>query len=245
MAEESEKKDEAAEVVAEPAKPKASEHTKKIAIAILAVAVLIIGALEFSGKTNVLSGTRTLATVNGDKITEAEFDKRLNQILSSPQAQAFNLDDPAFRAQVEEQVLNEIINTKLLLEAAIDAGFTATEEETQAEYDLIVERLGSEEILNTELENGGLTNREFRENVHDQIVIQKYIEGQIDLEAFVVSPEEIAAFYDQISGTEGIPPVEDIRPQIESQLLSEKQQEAIGELITTLRDGASIEYTTN
>lgn len=218
------------------------KDTKKILLALVVVVLLIGGALAVSGKLSFLEGAKTLAVVNGEKIKQAEFDVRLNQILSSPQAQALNLDDPSVRDQVEQSVLDEIINTRLLLNAAINAGYTASDEDVQNEYDQIVDRLGSADILAGELEKGGIDDAKFRQNIHDQLIIQQYIDSQVDPASLEVTDDDVNAFYDQIKDQDGVPPLEDIRSQIEDQLTSEKQQTAVGDIITSLRDGADIEY---
>ncbi len=215
--------------------------SKKSILAIVIVAFLIIGALEISGTINLFGGGKAVARINGEKITQAEFDERLSQILASPQAQSLQLDDPSFRAQIEEQVLTEMINTRLLLQTALDAGHTATEEEVDGEYNLIVERLGSEEVLAEELARGGLTASEFRSNVRDQIIIQKLLEENIGLEQLAPTDEEVDAFYESISDQEGIPPLEDIRSQIEGQLAAQREQELVGGYIAELRTNANIE----
>lgn len=216
---------------------------KKTIISILVVMVLIFGALEFSGTTSILSGSKVLATVNGEKIRQSEFDTRLNQILSSPQAGAINIDDPGIRALAEEQVLNEMINTRLLLQVAVDSGFTTTDEAIQAEYDLIVNGLGGAEILAEELQKANLTEKTFRESLAEQLVIEQYIDDNIDPYSLIVSSEEIDAFYEQISGQEGVPPLSEIKDQIERQLLSDKQQTAVLDLVESLRSAADIEIT--
>lgn len=242
MEEEQNTEEKVAEVV-EKAETSASPQDSginKTVLSIVVVVILIFGALEFSGKTNIFGGGKALATVNGEKITQSEFDVRLGQILSSPQAQAFNLDDEELRAEIEQQVLDEIINTRLLLQAAANNGFTTTSERVTEEYDLIVERLGGVPELQKELEAGGITENEFLQNIEDQIVIQQFIDDNVDPISLVVSEEDIATFYESISGQEGIPPLADIEPQIRGQLASEKQQNAVSELITGLRSTGEV-----
>lgn len=242
-----EEKNEQVEAVNETATPesntKGGENSmKRNVVSIVVAAIVILGALELSGTVNLFGGLKTVATVNGEKISQAEFDTRLEQILNSPQAQALSLDNPLIREQVRQQVLTEIINTKLLLQAASKAGFSASDEEVQTEYDLILERFGSQELLNQELANGGIDMKQFRENIHDQIVIQRYLDANTDLSTITVTDEEIADFYEQVTaGQEDVPSLEEIRPQIEQQLLIQKEQVEVGNIILELRDTAEID----
>lgn len=215
--------------------------SKKNIIAIVIIVLAIFGALEITGKTHFLSSSKAVAYVNGEKITQSDFDLRVNQILSSPQAQGLNLDDPSIRDSIEQQILTEIINTRLLLQNAKDAGIEIGDGEVDAEYRLMIERLGSEEVLLQEVKKGGLTEDEFRKNIADQLMIQAYLDDNVDTSSTTATEEEVQAFYDEnVAGSDGAPALADIRTQIEDQIVSVKQQQLIGDFIALLRKDADI-----
>ncbi len=250
-----EERTEDASVVEEQSTDSAEETTtassvdnKKLLVALVVVVVLIVGALELSGTTSMF-GSKAVAVVNGEKISQADFDARVNQIFASDQAQFFNLEDPALRASIEEQILNEIINTRLLIQRANEAGFNATDAEVETEYQLILDRLGSElnteeektELLAEELARNSLTNAEFRDNIRDQLIIEQFLTSQIDETLLVATEEEIRLFHEQLDASQqGVPALVEIRAEIESQIISQKRQQAVGDIILSLRDEADI-----
>lgn len=222
--------------------------TKKTLISIVIGLVLVIVALELSGTTS-LFGSSAVATVNGEKITQEQFDTRVAQIFSTDQAQLIDLEDPALRKSIEDQILDEIVNTRLLLQKAGEEGFVATDAEVETEYQLILERLGSElntslekeDLLRTELVKNGLTETSFRENIADQLIIEQYFSSVIDDASLTPAEEEIDKYYLQLTESqEGVPPLDEIRTEIETQIISQKRQLAIGGVIEELRTEADI-----
>jgi len=228
-------------------KPRGGD-SKKTLISIIVVIVLIIGALEFSGTTSLFGG-RAIATVNGEKITQTEYDLRISQIFNSEQAQLFDLEDPALRKSIEDQILTEIVNTKLLIQKATEAGFVSTEAEVETEYQLILNRMGSElntpeekqELLEVELAKNGLEGGSFRKNIGDQLIIEQYFSSLIDESTLTPTEEEVAQYYTQLNASqEGVPALEEIRVEIETQIISQKRQQAVGGIIENLRTEADI-----
>ncbi len=66
----------------------------------------------------------------------------------------------------------------------------------------------------------------------------------MDTSAVAVSEEEITAAYAQISGggpSVDVPPLAEIKTQLEAQLKFNKEQELVTAYITTLREAATIE----
>lgn len=210
-------------------------------IIVLLVVIVIFIALEFTGTTNFIDNSGTVAMVNGEKITQSELDIRLNQIVS---AQFLSLDDPAFRAQLEKQTLDEIINTRLLIRAATKAGYTASDEEVQTEYDATIKQFKGEGSLIIELERSAIGQKEFLDSIRDQIIIRKYVDENSSPASLIVTEEEIKAWYARAtSGLEGGPTFEDLRSNIESQLLLEKEARRITATISRLREEADIVIT--
>ncbi len=215
---------------------------KGVTIALIIALILIIGALETKGKINLFDSSPVVAVVNGEKITQAELDKRMEQILATPAAQGVDMSDPAISAELTEQVLEELISTKILLASAKESGISVTDEDVDAEIALIVEQLGGEEAFNTELANVNLTIAELQKNIHNQLTIQRYIDGNVVTEGLTATDEEIQTLYDQAVAAGGeVPQLEEVKTHIEAQIISQKQQEVAGEFIASLRAAALVE----
>ena len=217
-------------------------YNRNIAISVVIVVIALIIVLDFNGTISLFNLQPAAVVVNGEKIKQSEVDKRIKQVLSSPQAQTVDTTDPTLLAQVRQQVLNELINTAILLQAAEEAGIVSDPEAVEAEYQLAVTQNGGEEALKEQLIASGISIAEFRENLRDQLIIREFITVNTTIFSQSVTEEEVAEFYEQISaGQEGIPPLSEIRSQIETQLIGDKQQVELDAFITTLREAALIE----
>ena len=81
------------------------------------------------------------------------------------------------------------------------------------------------------------------EQYKEQIKTQKYLQGELDGENFSVTDAEIEQFYEQASQSQDLPPLEDVRAQLEQMVQQQKQQQAVGQIVQGLQDDADITYT--
>ena len=73
------------------------------------------------------------------------------------------------------------------------------------------------------------------------LLVQKYLNLNIDVSNLVVTQAEIEAFYKKAGETQGeLPPIEQVTDQIKEQLIAQKQQEAVTKFVQSLRDKAEI-----
>ena len=194
-------------------------------------------ALEEEGDPN-----EVVALVGGEELTRAEFNRIRQQVLQQAQQQGMNLNDPETMAQVDAQATDTLVNTELIRQAAIAAGTTASEEAIDSRFAEIVAQVGGQEALEDSLAQLGLTEESLRADVEQELIIDSYLEANVDTDDIAVTDQEVDEFYDEAGGAEaGLPPLDEVRMQIEQQLLAQKQNELIGELIEVLRDGADIE----
>ena len=231
---------------------RASANTTKsksplIAALIIIVALLVAGGMLYQNQNqnqnktdtgdNAAAGQtsdpdRVLAVVNGDSILQKEVDSRIDEAKQTFIMQGVDMSEPAVRAQIEAQIVDDIINVKLLTKGAEDAEVTLDDGAVDGEIEKYVLQAGSEEEFNAQLGQAGLTLDSFREQLLKQLVLQKYISESISADSMSVTDEEIAAFYDSAAaGQEGVPPLAEVRDQIEAQLMSNKQQQATQDFI--------------
>lgn len=97
-------------------------------------AAFLMTAIAFGGTAahaqSASDGTQVRATVDGEEITQADVEDFIAQL--APQLQA------APREQIEPAVIEQLVNSKLLIDLARDAGL-----EDDAEYKRQVERVAS------------------------------------------------------------------------------------------------------
>ena len=217
-------------------------YNKNIVVSMVIVVIAVFVVLNFTGAIDLFSSQSAVAVVNGEKIKRSDIDDRINQILTSSQAQGVDTTDPTLLAQVREQVLNELINTALLLQAAKEAGMVSDSEAVEVEYQLAVTQAGGEKELREQLSVSGISTVEFRENLEKQLIIREFLTANTAIFSVSVTEEEVAEFYEQMSaGQEGVPLLSEVREQVESQLIGNKQQAELDIFITKLRDAAKIE----
>ena len=182
-----------------------------------------------------------VAIVNDGTITQAELDESVELMKKSAEMQGADVTDPKVVAELRTQALANLVNNELLMGAARRAGITANEASVQTAYDKLVTQIGGEDKLKERMTAVGLTPEVLRVNIGDRLMVDQYIEAETDIENLAVTPEEVDAYIQSIT-SEGVtlPPLEDIRGQIETTILGQKQEEIASTLIEKLRGEAKI-----
>ncbi len=182
-----------------------------------------------------------VAVVNDVKITRPDLDESVELMKKSAEMQGADVTDPAITAELRSQALTNLVNNELLMGAARRAGMTANEASVQTAYDNLVTQVGGEDKLKERMTAVGLTPEVLRGNISDRLMVDQYIEAETDIEDLTVTPEEIDSYIQSIS-SEGVtlPPLDDIKGQIEATILGQKQEEVANTLIEKLRGEAEI-----
>lgn len=218
-----------------------------VVLALAGAALVYSGVVDMGGTTGdndeatAQSGDpeSVVATVNGASITRAELDERITQIRETiPEG----TPDPTADAGFELQVLDELVNLKLLEQKATEAGFTVSEDDIAAEVAKVEEMFGSPEALTEQLTVVGLSQEEFESNVENELLIRQVIEQNTAVGDIQISEEEIQAAYDQaFAGQEGAPALEEVSPFIEDQLRQQQTGALLQAYIEEIRTTADIQ----
>ena len=73
-------------------------------------------------------------------------------------------------------------------------------------------------------------------------MIQTHLAKAVDVRTVILDPKEVRTVYDQANTPEAkLPPFEQVKGEIESQLRLGKEQELVNSYIETLRSAATIE----
>jgi peptidyl-prolyl cis-trans isomerase SurA len=210
-------------------------------IASVVGAVVIFGAGAFAYVTYYAHGG-TVAVVNGTRIYRDEFEQNVTLITQGALAQGEDVTTETVQSQIRTQALDILINNLLITNAARESGITVTDEAVQAKYDEVVAELGSEEELKKRIAEIGLTEEKLRSNIIDRILADEYIQSKMTVKDLAVTEEEVTAFIDGLgTGVGQLPPLEEIRPQIEAQILSQKQQAFVTNIIEELKKKGDVE----
>ncbi len=148
-----------------------------------------------------------VAVVNGVEISAANFDKALDRAVNylqnqNPQA----LQQPFARDILGKRVLNDMVIRELFLQQAKASKADATQEE----IDNVIARIKEQYKVNADGKE--LTPEEqeaafekatqgqnLRENIADDIAIEKYKKGLISTNLKPVSKEDVKTFFDNVS----------------------------------------------
>jgi foldase protein PrsA len=139
-----------------------------------------------------------VAIVAGEPVTRDFLVQALNastrRLLSSPQAQQQGIT--RLTPQQQRMVLESIINNRVALHLANEAGVTVDEAEIDAYIENERKRFPSVEIFEDFLRSEGITEEIMRERTHEMLMIQEYRE-QVTAD-ITVSEEEVREHYEAL-----------------------------------------------
>lgn len=207
----------------------------------MVVALALLGGASYYAYSMYSTGG-TVAVVNGTKITQKEFNENVVLIEQNATLQGADITDEATKKEIQSQALEVLINNALLLGAANGAGFNVTDEDIQKKYDELATQLGGAEALAAKMLEVGLTEEKLRSNIAERILTDLYIESVTPIEELAVSDVEVAEFYKTINtGDTKLPPLAEIEAQIKEQILGQKRQQIVTDLLAKLRAEGSVE----
>lgn len=155
------------------------DYGYQIIAAVLGVAVLGVLAISFLGDSS-----EAVLRVNGDRITQDEINQRVafSSLLGMPMG--------------PEEVVDELITEKVLLQEANRRGIRVSDREAQEEYQLILQLNGlTEEGLIEQLAGFGVSLDYFKSYFKMNLIISQLVENVID--NVQVSAEEVNLYYVQ------------------------------------------------
>ena len=165
---------------------------KKLLVCLAMSTVLFTGC-SFLHKNGIVE-------VNGQVITQADFDREFDKSVDKSMLQAFGGSKNFLKSDAnpmynvfKEKVVNELI-IKSLLDAEIEKrGIEATKEDVQNELKSVVDKVGSKDELNKILKERNISNAQFTEDLKTQIKIRKLINS---VEKVKVTDADAQKYYD-------------------------------------------------
>ncbi|MBG6225009.1 peptidyl-prolyl cis-trans isomerase SurA [Arthrobacter sp. CAN_A2] len=189
-----------------------------------------------------------VAVVNGTEIKRDEFTTAYEGQFPQAVAQAQAGGQEVDQGLLKTTVADNLVSTELLRQEADKRGIEATPEARAAAIANLLEtsQLGSEEELRAAFSEQGLDDAEFDSQLADQVKLDALLAEEAG--DTTPSDQEIQEAYDaakaqqEASGATAtpLPPLDEVRDQIEEQLTGGKTSEAAQALIAQLRDGADI-----
>ncbi len=197
---------------------------------IIGVVLILVLGLLVAG-----CGEKKVASVNGEAISQNEFEKRISTVRNyyeSNMGMTFEGENGAVMLKnLQNMVLDQLVTEHLLQQEARKLNITATKEEVQQRIDQDKLMVGGEEAYLEILQNQvKMTEKEYQTEVEKQVIIEKLFEQVVAGQE--VSPEEVQQYYDE--NKESFNQEEQIRAR---HILVATEAEA-NELIKQLKAGA-------
>ena len=182
-----------------------------------------------------------VAVVNGEEVSRTQFEAFKSQVIAQQGIDTASLDAET-EGQLEAQIVDDLISQAVLRQAVAASGAAAPQEEVDARIEATKTQLGGEEAFGEVLAAEGLSEEGLRTQISSQLATQTYLEQELNLSSITASDEEVEAAYTQAATQdERIPPLEDVRPQVEQSVVQQKQQSVLAQFINQLRTEADIE----
>lgn len=234
-------------------KQKRSANYKKLALILLVVILLLGGGAWYFISNNMNSTSNTaqalnnlspsdpIARVNGEEITRSDLDTIQAQILSQQGIDPATLD-AAMQQELLTQALNAVVAQTLLRQEVENAKINVGEDEVSTQLEEIKAQYENDSEYAQVLKSQNMTEDDLKTQIGENLRTQKYLDGVIDTNSLSVSGEEVDAAYKQVAtNTEDVPPLEDMREQIEDSIIQQKQQQLVAQHIQQLQQKADIE----
>lgn len=188
-----------------------------------------------------------VAEVNGKEIGKEDFTVSYQTNFQQMAMQAQMTGQEVDEAQLKEQTVDIMINQELLEQKVNDSQYEASEEDIDLTLEDIASQnqLQSKDELLSALKEQGMDEEEVLAQIEMQVKLDHLIADELgDIQP---TEEEIKSAYDQVVSQQEqtdeeteIPPLDDVRPDIEQQLISQKETEFIQNMVDDLRQGADI-----
>ena len=138
---------------------------------------LLASALIFSGcgfKKDVI------IKVNNQAITKAQFDKAYQKASKNSQLAQMGIDIPEdennlMYLMVKDRVINELIVKELVRQEMEKRNITVSNDETKKERQKMIDKIGSKEKFNDILNQNGISNSQFEEDLAQEIKMKKLV----------------------------------------------------------------------
>lgn len=160
----------------------------------LVISFLLIYACISTGfaKTSGQALDQMVAVVNDDLITKSELDSAMTAA-KAQLAQERGVNLPSDKS-LEKQVLQQLINKKLQLQVADQAGIKVSNDE----LDEAITKIASQNNVTVDqlydhIKQTGLTPENYRHEIRDQIALQRLQQHEVAGKV-TVTPEEVTSF---------------------------------------------------
>lgn len=168
--------------------------------------VLLASTLMAFTMTGCIKDNSAIIKVNDAKITKSQYEKVFKEETQSPQlqqvAEFFEDENSLMSLMMRNKIVNELILKEIISQEVKKRGITATKEEIEQRKADIVLKLGSKEKVDELLRRNGVSNKQFEEDIANEIKVDKLIESTKNTK---VSDKDVRDFYNKNKETFNYP----------------------------------------
>lgn len=196
--------------------PRASQ-TKGLSFSYKLFLVILFGVLSYLLATKYRN-LLVVGMVNNKPVTRIELNKAMSE-------------------KYGKQVLEEIINEKLLADEIKKQGIMITDDEVKGEIDKITKEYGSEENFKSALEQYGLTLETAKESIKKNLGFKKLVEKTSKIE---ITDEAISKYFEENKTIYAGKKLEEVKETIRESLYQQELYQKSQELFTGVRESAKV-----
>lgn len=190
-----------------------------------------------------------VAEVNGEEISKDDFtvvyESQFQQMAMQSQMSGQEVDQD----QLKSATVDGLVDNELLGQDAEKQGISVSDDEAEQALTELAEtnQMSRDDFMAANKEQG-LDEKRVLDEVKSQTLIKKLLESENG--EFTASEEELQQSYQQVqqqqqmSGQGGqaqqLPPLEQVRPQLQDQVINQKLAEAMKKKADELRKGADV-----
>lgn len=150
----------------------------------LGLSLVLLGSLSLSRPAGAENIDKVVAVVNDEVILLSEVQEQMALFQA---AQQVAIRDSAQAAQLQKQILDQLIEEKLIVDYATKEGVTIPDDQLNTRVEEMIgdikQRLGSEEAFQAELKSQGLTletlRERYRQDLRKQMMAQRIVDREI------------------------------------------------------------------
>ncbi len=213
-------------------------NIRVIKIIIISAALIALGALAQAATIN-----KFVAIVNDEVITQQDVDQLLS-VLYAQYNQEYKGDELLQKMEgVKKDILNQIIEDKLVLSRAKELDIKVTESEINERLDYIKKGFPSEDEFYKTLETQGVTIANLKDRYRDQIMMKKLVDYEVKSRISVL-PSEVSDYYEKHKNQlreEDKYRVKNILIKAKDEVSFELAKVEIGNVYAKLKEGANFD----
>lgn len=208
-----------------------------ITLIIIVVIVVVAGYFIISNQAGA-----AVAVVNGENITQSEYNDYYNQLVASATAQGQSATTTEAQAALKQQAINDLVAETLLLQEANKAGITANTSDVQSALNQNKSQFSDNAAFESALKSRGFTDATFEDTLTKQNIIQQLLNEKLDIASATATPAEITSLYDQVAASnKNVPPLSQVRDQVAAQIVQQKQQQLISNYVAQLKASSTVD----